>query len=68
MFSKGQRVRVKQKANLYKASDEPTIIGALEIGVRGTVTLGPHMGKVLVDLDDGRNGWIANGNLERTSS
>lgn len=58
--------QISQGTSIYKASDEPTVIGQAEAGTKVQVVMGPHMGKMMVKfLNTGQSGWVSNGSLKK---
>lgn len=59
----GERACINRTTELYRADDEPGIIGELQAGALVTVLIGPHMGRRQVRTDDGLVGWVAVGSF-----
>ncbi|MFQ3565998.1 MAG: hypothetical protein SNJ59_03275 [Aggregatilineales bacterium] len=65
------RARLHQpgdRTELYKADDEPGIIGELQARTLVTVLLEPHMGRQQVRTDDGLVGWASASTLTPSQS
>lgn len=66
-MQQGSRARIKKRATVWRASDEPkNTIGSLAVGTIVRIGVGPHMGKrsVTVLEGSGPNGWVSNSALE----